>query len=189
MALSAMYVCRRPPPPATAVWRGASCFVVYDACANLGRHRVVCGFSWLLRVIDHEDEAVLMDPFFSLVHRPVVLLKRRFGRQTSSRWRFSRNKETNDWVVQVIPQHAIKAKRVLSARKMVVRRRRQKLGWHFLLQGRCEESQPELGTNTVSLRAPNRPLSGSMAFLGHLWLNTVQKSKGKAKNPLNGARQ
>jgi hypothetical protein len=50
-------------------------------------------------------------------------------------------------------------------------------------------SQPELGTNTASLRAPNRPLSGSAAFLGHLGLNTVQKSKGKAKNPLNGARQ
>jgi hypothetical protein len=50
-------------------------------------------------------------------------------------------------------------------------------------------SQPELGTNTVSLRASNRPLSGSMAFLGHLGLNTVQKSKGEAKNPLNGARQ
>ena len=50
-------------------------------------------------------------------------------------------------------------------------------------------SQPELGTYTVSLRAPNRPLSGSMAFLGflgHLGLNTVQKFKGKAKNPLNG---
>jgi hypothetical protein len=53
----------------------------------------------------------------------------------------------------------------------------------------CIRSQPELGTNTVSLRAPNRPLSGSMAFMGHLGLNTVQKSKGKAKNPLNGARQ
>ena len=50
-------------------------------------------------------------------------------------------------------------------------------------------SQPELGGNPVSLRAPNRPLSGSVAFLGHLGLNTVQKSKGKAKNPLNGARQ
>jgi hypothetical protein len=34
------------------------------------------------------------------------------------------------------------------------------------------KSQPELGTNTVSLRAPNRPLSGSVAFLGHLGLNT-----------------
>jgi hypothetical protein len=34
--------------------------VDYDARANLGKHRVVCGFSWLLRVIDHE--AVLMDP-------------------------------------------------------------------------------------------------------------------------------
>jgi hypothetical protein len=31
-----------------------------DACANLGKHRVVCGFSGVLRVIDHE--AVLMDP-------------------------------------------------------------------------------------------------------------------------------
>ena len=68
----------------------------YDACVNLGKHRVVCGFSWLLRVIDHE--AVLMDPklFSSWVHRSVVLLKRGFGRQTSSRWRFSRK---NDWIV------------------------------------------------------------------------------------------
>ena len=41
----------------------------YDACVNLGKHRVVCGFSWLLRVIDHE--AVLMDPklFSSWVYR------------------------------------------------------------------------------------------------------------------------
>jgi hypothetical protein len=28
--------------------------VDYDACVDLGKHRVVCGFSWLLRVIDHE---------------------------------------------------------------------------------------------------------------------------------------
>jgi hypothetical protein len=37
-------------------------------------------------VIDHE--AALLDPklFSSLVHRSVVLLKRRFGRQRSSRW-------------------------------------------------------------------------------------------------------
>jgi hypothetical protein len=36
------------------------------------RQRVACGFSWLLRVIDHE--AVLLDPnlFSSLVHRSVV---------------------------------------------------------------------------------------------------------------------
>jgi hypothetical protein len=56
-------------------------------------------------IIDHE--AVLVDPklFSSWVHRPVVLLKRGFGRQTSSRWRFS---QKNDWVVQVIPQQAIK---------------------------------------------------------------------------------
>jgi hypothetical protein len=69
------------------------------------KHRVVYGFSWLLRVIDHE--AVLMDPklFSSWVHRSVVLLKRRLGRQTSSRWRFSRK---NDWVVQVVQQHAIR---------------------------------------------------------------------------------
>jgi hypothetical protein len=45
---------------ATATRQDAGCFVDYDACENLGRHRVVCGFSWLLRVIDHE--AVLMDP-------------------------------------------------------------------------------------------------------------------------------
>ena len=50
-------------------------------------------------------------------------------------------------------------------------------------------SQPELGGNPVSLRAPNRPLSGSMAFMGHPGLKPVQKSKGKAKNPLNGGRQ
>jgi hypothetical protein len=108
--------------------QGAGCFVDYDARANLGKHPVVCGFSWLLRVVDHE--AVLMDPklFSSWVHRSVVLLKRGFGRQTSSRWRFSRK---NDWIVQVIPQQAIKAMRVLSTRKIV--NRRQKLGWHFLL--------------------------------------------------------
>jgi hypothetical protein len=51
-----------------------------------------------------------MDPklFSSWVCRLVVLLKRRFGRQTSSRWRFS---QKNDWIVQVqvIPQQAIKA--------------------------------------------------------------------------------
>jgi hypothetical protein len=69
-----------------------------------------------------------MDPkwFSSWVHRSVVLLKRGFGRQTSSRWRFSRK---TDWIVQVIPQQAIKAIRVLSTRKIVTRR--QKLGWHF----------------------------------------------------------
>ena len=103
-------------------------FVDYDACVNLGKHRVVCGFSWLLRVIDHE--AALMDPklFSSWVHRSVVLLKRGFGRQISSRWRFS---QKNDWIVQVIPQQAIKAIPVLSTRKIVTRR--QKLGWYFLL--------------------------------------------------------
>jgi hypothetical protein len=49
-----------------------------------------------------------MDPklFSSWVHRSVVLLKRGFGRQTSSRWRFSRK---NNWIVQVTPQQAIKA--------------------------------------------------------------------------------
>jgi hypothetical protein len=58
-------------------------------------------------VIGHE--AVLMDPklFSSWVHRSVVLLKRRSGRQTSSRWRFSRK---NDWVVQVIRNSAARDK-------------------------------------------------------------------------------
>jgi hypothetical protein len=66
-----------------------------------------------------------MDPklFSSWVHRSVVLLKRGFGRQTGSRWHFSRK---NDWIVQVIPQQAIKAIPVLSTRKMVIRR--QELG-------------------------------------------------------------
>jgi hypothetical protein len=46
-----------------------------------------------------------MDPklFSSWVHRLVVLLKRRFVRQSSSRWRFS---QKNDWIVQVIPNSA-----------------------------------------------------------------------------------
>jgi hypothetical protein len=56
-------------------------------------------------------------------------LKRGFGRQTSSRWRW-RFSQKNDWIVQVIPQQAIKAIPVLSTRKIVTRR--QKLGWHFL---------------------------------------------------------
>jgi hypothetical protein len=100
--------------------------VGHGTCANLGKQRVVCGVSWLLRVTEHE--AVLLGPklFSSLVHRSVVLLKRRSGRQTSSRWLFSRK---NDWVVQVILQHAIKAILVLSTRKMVIRR--HKLGCHF----------------------------------------------------------
>jgi hypothetical protein len=50
-----------------------------------------------------------------------------------------------------------------------------------------DRSQPELGTNAVSLRAPGRPLRGSMAILGHLGLNIVQKSKENAKDPLNAA--
>jgi hypothetical protein len=43
----------------------------HGACANLGKHRVVYGVSWLLRVIDHE--AALVDPnlFSSLVRRSV----------------------------------------------------------------------------------------------------------------------
>jgi hypothetical protein len=93
---------------------------------GIGSHR---DLKWLLRVTGHE--AVLMDPKLSSswVHRSGVLLKRGFGRQTSSRWRSSRK---NDWIVQVIPQQAIKAIRVLSTRKIVIRR--QKLGWHFLLR-------------------------------------------------------
>jgi hypothetical protein len=35
------------------------------------------------------------------------------------------------WIVQAIPQQAIKAIPVLSTRKIVIRR--QKFGWHFLL--------------------------------------------------------
>jgi hypothetical protein len=67
-----------------------------------------------------------MDPklFSSWVHRLVVLLKRRFGRQTSSRWR--RFSQKNVWIVQVVLQQAIKAIPVLSTRKIVSRR--QELG-------------------------------------------------------------
>jgi hypothetical protein len=72
-------------PSATAARQDAGYFVGYDARVDLGKHRVVCGFSWLLRVIDHE--AALMDPklFSSWVHRSVVLLKRGFGRQTADK--------------------------------------------------------------------------------------------------------
>jgi hypothetical protein len=73
-------------------------------CANLRKQRVVCGFSWLLRVTDHEAVLLIPNLFSSLVPRSVVLLKRRSGRQTSSRWLFSRK---FDWIVQVIPQHAV----------------------------------------------------------------------------------
>jgi hypothetical protein len=44
---------------ATAAGGAASFFVDHEACANMGKQRVLCGFSWLLRVIDHE--AVLLD--------------------------------------------------------------------------------------------------------------------------------
>jgi hypothetical protein len=58
----------------------------------------------------------------------VVLLKRRSGRQTSSRrWRFSR-KFDRIVQVQVIPQHAIKAMRVLSTKKMVIGRQQLRSG-------------------------------------------------------------
>jgi hypothetical protein len=67
------------------------------------------------------NEAVLLDPFFSQVFgsqstgRLLVLLKRRSGRPTGRQGRqaaggsslFSRKM---DWVVQVIPHHAIKDK-------------------------------------------------------------------------------
>jgi hypothetical protein len=53
--------------------------------------------------------------------RPVALLKRRFGRQTSSRWRFSRK---NAWVVQGIPQQAIEAILALSTRNIVTGRQK-----------------------------------------------------------------
>jgi hypothetical protein len=65
------------------LFRGGS----YETFTNLGKQRVACGcgFSWLLRVIDHE--AVLLDPklFSGLVPRPLVLLKRRFGRRTADK--------------------------------------------------------------------------------------------------------
>jgi hypothetical protein len=71
----------------------AGCFLLdHGRCANLRKERVGCGFPWLLRVNGDHEEAVLLDPklFSSVVQRPVVLLKRGSGRQTSSRWLFSR---------------------------------------------------------------------------------------------------
>jgi hypothetical protein len=90
---------------------------------------VACGVPWPLRVIDHK--AVLLDPnsFSSAVQRPVVLLKRRAGRQTSGRWRCGSSGEN------VTASHAIFREvcevsiPVLSTRKIVAGR--QKLGWHF----------------------------------------------------------
>jgi hypothetical protein len=64
------------------------------------------------------------------------------SRRTSSRWLFLRGP---DWVVQAIPQHAIKIKAmpVLSTRTLVTER--QELGWHFLLRttvlGLCSSRQ------------------------------------------------
>jgi hypothetical protein len=110
-------LCRRPPPPPRQGRRMLVVSWIMTRVRIWEKHRVVCGFSWLLRVIDHE--AVLMDLklFSSWVHRSVVLLKRGFGRQTSSRWRFSRK---NDWIVhQVTPHQAIKAIPVPSTRKIV----------------------------------------------------------------------
>jgi hypothetical protein len=78
-----------------------------------------------------------MDPklFSSWVHRPVVLLKRGFGRQSrQAAGGASREKMIDDWIVQVIPQQAIKAIPVLSTRKMVIRRQELGLGWYFLLR-------------------------------------------------------
>jgi hypothetical protein len=50
-------------------------------------------------------------------------------RAVAATWRFS---QEIDWVVQVIPQHAIEVIPVLSTRKMAIRR--QELGWYFLLR-------------------------------------------------------
>jgi hypothetical protein len=49
-------------------------------------------------------------------------------------------------------------------------------------------SQPELGGNPVSLRAPNRPLSGSVAFLGHLGLSSVPVYSGTNFRPWSAVR-
>jgi hypothetical protein len=119
-------------PSATATSQDAGCFVDYDACVNLGKHRVVCGFSWLLRVIDHE--AVLMNPklFSSWVHRLHYSGVVETGVWTAYKQPVALLAKKNDWIVQVIPQQTIKAIPVLSTRKAVIRR--QKLGWHFLLR-------------------------------------------------------
>jgi hypothetical protein len=89
------------------------------------KHRVICGFSWLLRVIGHE--AVPMDPklFSSRVHKLewCVVDTWVWTADKQPVWRFSRK---NDWRVQVILQQAIKAIPVLSTRKIATRR--QKLG-------------------------------------------------------------
>jgi hypothetical protein len=99
------------PMPSGKIWGGNS-----PAAGALNRAYLS---AWLWRVIDHE--AVLMDPQVSGVvetgvwtadKQPVALFLRK-----------------NDWIVQVIPQQAIKAIRVLSARKIVTRR--QELGWEL----------------------------------------------------------
>jgi hypothetical protein len=122
-------------------------------CANLGKQRVVlCGFSWLLRVIDHE--AVLVDPklFSSWVHRSVVLLKRWSGRQTSSRWRFSRKNRLGSASNSAARD---KGQGHMSAlySKMVIGR--QKLGWHLLLR-RWVFTAVCCGLRSSELQAPPR---------------------------------
>jgi hypothetical protein len=103
-------------------WQDAGCFVDYDASANFGKkHRVACGL-WVFVAVASDwsrsspDGSKSVLKLGSQVSGVVEMLKRGFGRQTSSRWRFSRK---NDWVVQVIPQQAISDKghiRVLSTR-------------------------------------------------------------------------
>jgi hypothetical protein len=78
--------------------------VDYDARVNLGKHRVVYGFSWLLRVIDHE--AALMDPkLFS----SKCLGSQASGVVETEVWTADKQPvaQKNDWIVQVIPQQAI----------------------------------------------------------------------------------
>jgi hypothetical protein len=43
----------RPPPPPRQGRMLVVSWIMARPCANLGGHRVVCGFWWLLRVIDH----------------------------------------------------------------------------------------------------------------------------------------
>jgi hypothetical protein len=139
-----MAICRRPSRPPR---QGRLPVRISERKEGAAR-----GFPWLLRVIDHEA-VVLLDPkvFASLIHRPVVLLKRRPGRQS----RQCSDKQpvalfakiSLDSARNSAAAHVIKATPVLSTRKMVIQR--HKLGYHHFSLRRTTASSKDRGEPTL----------------------------------------